>query len=204
MGAAFLYLHPYIFQNLFCSNSCVHTVDSSLVQSHASLPTQRFTHAKVLYSHWNSRCLCGFVRFWPNADRFTHINNRRRNCRRMHRKWWMMNGWVAAFEYTRISFMPCLGGGCQSLYWSRIWGCGRAHEPAKQVGETWFMFAQFTLTKEDAKRYLYQSSTKRRVHNWDDITVRLFIWYSDPPVEKSTGGFLRKPRKAQRKTKYLA
>ena len=48
-------------------------------------------------------------------------------------------------------------------------------EPAKQVGEIWFMFAQFTLTKEDAKRYLYQSSTKRRVHNWDDITVRLFI-----------------------------
>ncbi len=37
------------------------------------------------------------------------------------------------------------------------------------------MFAQFTLTKEDAKRYLYHSSTKRRVHNWDDITVRLFI-----------------------------
>ncbi len=54
-------------------------------------------------------------------------------------------------------------------------GVGWDTDSTKVVGETWFMFAQFTLTKEDAKRYLYQSSTKRRVHNWDDITVRLFI-----------------------------
>jgi len=49
------------------------------------------------------------------------------------------------------------------------------HNYTKPDSDSRFMFAQLTLTKEDAKRYLYQSSTKRRVHNWDDITVRLFI-----------------------------
>ena len=39
----------------------------------------------------------------------------------------------------------------------------------------YFNFAQFTLTLEDAKEYLYSKSTKRRVHNWNDIEVKLYI-----------------------------
>lgn len=36
-------------------------------------------------------------------------------------------------------------------------------------------FAEFTLTKEDAVRYLYADSTKHRVHRWKDIKVSLYI-----------------------------
>ena len=39
----------------------------------------------------------------------------------------------------------------------------------------YFNFAQFRLTVEDAKEYLYSKSTKRRVHNWTDIEVKLYI-----------------------------
>ena len=36
-------------------------------------------------------------------------------------------------------------------------------------------FAEFTLTKEDAVRYLYADSAKHRVHRWKDIKVSLYI-----------------------------
>ena len=36
-------------------------------------------------------------------------------------------------------------------------------------------FAEFTLTVDDAKEYIYSLSTKRRVYNWNDIEVRLYI-----------------------------
>lgn len=36
-------------------------------------------------------------------------------------------------------------------------------------------FAEFTLTKEDAQKYLYADSTKHRVHRWNDIKVSLYI-----------------------------
>ena len=35
-------------------------------------------------------------------------------------------------------------------------------------------FAEFTLTVEGAKEYIYSLSTKRRVYNWHDIEVRLY------------------------------
>ena len=38
-----------------------------------------------------------------------------------------------------------------------------------------YQFAEFTLTKEDAVRYLYADSTKHRVHRWKDIKVSLYI-----------------------------
>ena len=33
----------------------------------------------------------------------------------------------------------------------------------------------FTLTQEDAKAYLYADSTKRRVHRWKDVKIKVFI-----------------------------
>ena len=33
----------------------------------------------------------------------------------------------------------------------------------------------FTLTAEDAKTYLYSFSTKRRVYNWKDLNVTVWI-----------------------------
>ena len=36
-------------------------------------------------------------------------------------------------------------------------------------------FAEFTLTVDDAKEYIYSLSTKHRVYNWNDIEVRLYI-----------------------------
>ena len=38
-----------------------------------------------------------------------------------------------------------------------------------------FTFAEFTLTIEDAKVYVYAQSTSRQVYNWNDIKVRLYI-----------------------------
>ena len=40
---------------------------------------------------------------------------------------------------------------------------------------SFFKFAEFTLTIEDAKEYLYSLSTKRRVKQWQDIEVKLYI-----------------------------
>ena len=33
----------------------------------------------------------------------------------------------------------------------------------------------FTVTKDDAKRYLYQCATSRRVLRWADLNVNLYI-----------------------------
>ena len=38
-----------------------------------------------------------------------------------------------------------------------------------------FKFAEFTLTIDDAKEYVYSLSTSRRVYNWNDIKVSLYI-----------------------------
>ena len=38
-----------------------------------------------------------------------------------------------------------------------------------------YRFAEFTLTKADAQKYLYADSTKHRVHRWKDIKVTLYI-----------------------------
>lgn len=35
--------------------------------------------------------------------------------------------------------------------------------------------ASFTLTIEDAKKYLYSFSTRRRVYNWRDLNVSIWI-----------------------------
>lgn len=35
--------------------------------------------------------------------------------------------------------------------------------------------ASFTLTKDDAKKYLYSFSTRRRVYNWKDLNVSVWI-----------------------------
>ena len=35
--------------------------------------------------------------------------------------------------------------------------------------------ASFTLTIEDAKKYLYSFSTRRRVYNWQDLNVSIWI-----------------------------
>lgn len=40
---------------------------------------------------------------------------------------------------------------------------------------SFFKFAEFTLTIEDAKEYVYSLSTKRRVYGWQDIEVKLYI-----------------------------
>lgn len=39
----------------------------------------------------------------------------------------------------------------------------------------YFKFAEFALTVEDAREYVYSLSSRRRVHNWNDINVRLYI-----------------------------
>ena len=36
-------------------------------------------------------------------------------------------------------------------------------------------FATFTVTKEDAKRYLCKDSSRRRVHCWQDFQVNLYL-----------------------------
>lgn len=35
--------------------------------------------------------------------------------------------------------------------------------------------ASFTLTIDDAKKYLYSFSTRRRVYNWKDLNVSIWI-----------------------------
>ena len=35
--------------------------------------------------------------------------------------------------------------------------------------------ASFTLTLDDAKKYLYSFSTRRRVYNWKDLNVSVWI-----------------------------
>ena len=40
---------------------------------------------------------------------------------------------------------------------------------------TYIKIQEFTLNKETAKSYLYQYSTKNRVHRWTDIKVNVFI-----------------------------
>ena len=39
----------------------------------------------------------------------------------------------------------------------------------------YFKFDEFTLTIEDAKAYVYAQSTSRRVYNWSDIKVNLYM-----------------------------
>ncbi len=51
-------------------------------------------------------------------------------------------------------------------------------EPRSLVADAisdYFNFTQFTLTVEDAKEYLDSLSTKRRVKQWQDIEVKLYI-----------------------------
>jgi len=36
-------------------------------------------------------------------------------------------------------------------------------------------FGTFTVTTEDAQAYMYGLSSKRRVHQWTDIQVNLYI-----------------------------
>lgn len=50
-------------------------------------------------------------------------------------------------------------------------GCHQGRQ--ELIGYT--KFAEFTLTKEDAVRYLYADSAKHRVHRWKDIKVSLYI-----------------------------
>ena len=35
--------------------------------------------------------------------------------------------------------------------------------------------ASFTVTRQDAQKYLYSDSAARRVHRWKDIQVNLYI-----------------------------
>ena len=44
------------------------------------------------------------------------------------------------------------------------------HEDAEHI-----QIGAFTLTAEDAKAYLYSFSTKRRVYNWKDLNVTVWI-----------------------------
>ena len=51
-------------------------------------------------------------------------------------------------------------------------GC---HQGWQELSRSFLQFAEFTLTIDDAKEYVYSLSTKRRVYNWHDIRVRLYI-----------------------------
>ena len=51
-------------------------------------------------------------------------------------------------------------------------GC---HQGWQELSHSFLQFAEFTLTIDDAKEYVYSLSTKRRVYNWHDIRVRLYI-----------------------------
>ena len=51
-------------------------------------------------------------------------------------------------------------------------GC---HQGWQELSCSFLQFAEFTLTIDDAKEYVYSLSTKRRVYNWHDIRVRLYI-----------------------------
>lgn len=45
----------------------------------------------------------------------------------------------------------------------------------RQELSDYFKFAEFAMTVEDAKEYVYSLSSRRRVRNWNDIIVRLYI-----------------------------
>ena len=45
----------------------------------------------------------------------------------------------------------------------------------KGLMENFFKFAQFTLTLEEAQEYAYSISPTKRVRNWRDIEVNLYI-----------------------------
>lgn len=51
-------------------------------------------------------------------------------------------------------------------------GCDQGWQ---EISHNFLQFAEFTLTIDDAKEYVYSLSTKRRVYNWNDIRVRLYI-----------------------------
>ena len=46
---------------------------------------------------------------------------------------------------------------------------------ADESEKEWHELTQFDLTIEDAKAYVYSFSTRRRVHRWKNINVRLFV-----------------------------
>ena len=49
-------------------------------------------------------------------------------------------------------------------------GCNKGRQELKYQH-----FASFTLTLEDAQKYLYSFSTRKRVLGWKDIEVNLYI-----------------------------
>ena len=51
-------------------------------------------------------------------------------------------------------------------------GCYKGRQ---EISSKPFKFAEFTLTKADAQKYLYADSTKHRVHKWNDVKVVLYI-----------------------------
>ncbi len=55
---------------------------------------------------------------------------------------------------------------------------------------SYFKFAEFTLTVEDAKEYIYSLSTKRRVYNPNDIEADS-ISDNKLLIGKSVGSFSR-------------
>jgi len=54
----------------------------------------------------------------------------------------------------------------------RFSGC---YQGWQELSSDYLLFATFLVTSEDAKAYLYSMSNKRRVHQWTDIQVNLYI-----------------------------
>ena len=47
--------------------------------------------------------------------------------------------------------------------------------PDDETEKEWHELTQFDLTIEDAKAYVYSFSSRRRVHGWQNIKIRLFV-----------------------------
>lgn len=65
---------------------------------------------------------------------------------------------------------------CSSLHRLQLAKVGIDCTTLTQIQDsTYIKIQEFTLNKETAKSYLYQYSTKNRVHRWTDIKVNVFI-----------------------------